>query len=344
MGTVACLIATLACAAAQRTTPTQFADFVVAGGRAYLPSAAYPVRTATADLRMKWSSDGRRLAFVGALEDTTPRTSENGLAKTGALGGRQRLSVWDRDTGKTSDIAMPDDKTGVGEFAFLGHSLLFSTFGSGERLWIAREGARPQPIELAGWEGGGRFATSRRRETVLVVTPSKMWLMDPQRTVEMKTPGYGILRPRGVTAADQAVVAAMTTAQRMVWLLVDFATGDYRTVGEEPESPATPSQRPFVLDAYQLQRRKADLVDRDEESEKLDAPQLPPVAEDRGWCLDIVERTGAKRRRVPFIPEMGRFVEVSDDGLAFAYVSNRMLMVRCLVAADRELNRRLTGG
>jgi hypothetical protein len=114
------------------------------------------------------------------------------------------------------------------------------------------------------------------------------------------------------------------------WLLFDFDTGSFTVVASEP--PPRTRSFPFVLDAYAIGGgSKAVLFDEDPEAKKVDARSNPVEEEDGGYRLDLVEKTGDSRRRLRFIPEMARTLEVSNDGLSFAFISNRTVMVRWLV-------------
>jgi Tol biopolymer transport system component len=332
----------------QGSVPTVPSIFVAAGNNVYVPSPTYAVKSASADEQFRWSPDGTRLAYVTDTLTDSPRVVDRQLARGERPGGVHRLGVWSRDTGRPRDLFVGNEKMGIDKFVFLGRDLVFSTSettpeGSRTRFWLARDGNPAQPLDIAGIEGTIKFLPARRRQALLAVGSSRMWLLDATRTVEIKTPGYSAFIGRGVTRDDQAVVMTFDANKETIWLLVNLATGTYRAVAQEPATTESPQTRPFILDAYAGAGKKASLFDDDPDAAKVDDRKIRISGEDGGYQVDLVERTGNPRRRIPFINDTSAEVRVSDDGLAFAFVSNRTLMVRWLVKLDAEGRKRLVG-
>jgi hypothetical protein len=332
----------------QGNIPTVPSIMVAHGNDAYVPSPTYAVKPASADERFLWSPDGTRLAYISDTSTDSPRVVERRLARGESAGGIHRLGVWSRDTGRPRDIFVGNEKTGIDKCVFLGRDLVFSTSettaeGTRTRFWLARDGNPAQPLDIAGIEGTIKFLPARRRQALLAVGASRMWLLDATRTVEIKAPGYSTFLGRGVTRDDQAVVMTFGPNKETLWLLVNLASGTYRAVAQEPATTETPQTRPFILDAYAGAGKKANLLDDDPDAAKVDDRKIQISGEDGGYQVDLVERTGNPRRRIPFINDTTAEVKVSDDGLAFAFVSNRTLMVRWLVKLDAEGRKRLLG-
>jgi|GEM_PF-5522781 len=323
----------------QSAVPTRQSDFLVHGDAVYVASVPFAVKPATADEIFQWSHDGRRLAYVSTMSNETPAKVDRVLASGTRRFGATRIGVWNRETGRSRDVFVAaEDKTGVGHFAFVGHDLIFSTStpGSGDRLWIARSSGPAIPIPLPANEGISKILASHRRSAVLVVGTNLAWLIHENGTAEIRLPGNPGLVGRGVTKDDRAILMSSTQGGSVAWHLLDFGTGQLQRVAEAPDPSDRPVQRPFIVDAYATGRgTKASLLEEDPSAARVDAHAARISDEDGGFRMDLVERSGSPRRRIPFLAETARPVSISNDGLAFAFVSNRTLMVRWLVKLDR---------
>lgn len=324
------LVLYVALASQTKTVPS---TFLALGDSIYEASPIYAVKAASPDERLVWSVDGTRLATVSTLGAESPKVAERRIARGEVAQAPLRVGVWSRDSGQFREVLVPaNPMTSINAFAFVGRTLLVV---AGQVLWSIPDGGTAVRSDLPV-EGAIRLLPSSKSGRVLVVDNKRMWLMDANRTTEIKGSG-DILYGRGVTADDRAVVRSGD-----VTFLVDLATGKLEVVNDEPV--AIRPQAPFILDLYALSGgSKATLIDEDEDAARVDSNAVYVSEEDGGFRLDLVERQGEKRRRLRFIPEMSRFVEVSGNGLSYAYLSHRTVMVRWLVKLDAATTKKRLG-
>lgn len=335
---------------AQQVVPTVQSTFVMAGGEAYVPSPVYVVKPVTPDEVYGWSPDGTRLATVSATTGASPRSIENKLANGLSPHGNTRIGVWSKDTGRAVDVFVAQNATtGIGGFTFAGSTLVFATFDGGvgstvHRLWTSRAGQSARPLDLAGFTGGAQFVASKSGDAVLLTSGPRAWVLKENATLPVSFQGYEALSARGLTPKGRALVAAMKQASPMEMFEVDFATGTAARI-EEPTLPRVDAvfDGPFVLDVYRLNGRRLGPFTIDHRADHLDEKPAMIAEEDGGYRMDVVEASGEKRRRIPFVHEMSSTVFTSPDFLNIAFVSNKTLMVRSLVKVSEKERKRLLG-
>ena len=323
---------------------TQRADgFLVHRGDAYVAGPVYSVVQATADVRFAWSNDARRLAFVTYASGKSPRTTAALLAKGSSARGMTRLGVWSADTGIVRDVLTSTDPTeGVDQFEFLGRDLVFTTFSTGKprALWIARDGLRPVPVELPEEAlADVRFAAARKRAAILLASDKGLWLMNSESTRKLDLGSLHGIVLRTVNSEDEALAMTEDAAGSIQWISVNLGSGTIRRLNDGSAEQEAQPRSIFAAQTYRLGGVSTDSL--------FPAPKAKSTGpafvaqEDGGYRIDLVEVEGEKPRKISFIHETGDMIEVSQDGLSFAFVSNGMIMVRSLVKLEAAASKKL---
>lgn len=342
----ACLLTSLLTIQRQTTPPakTVLSTFLVHQGSAYVPSATFPIKSTTVYEQFRWSSDGSQLAIISNSSTLLPGAQFQKLSKGDETPITQRLSIWNRDTGRLRDVVVPSDPTtGFDKFFFLGRSLLFTTFSktTSNRLWIAPESGQVQLIPFEKLSGGATYAPSRQRAAILVADGENLWLITPSQTRKLPIPSGYLANTVGADANDRAIIRLFGEG-KVLYRLLDFGTGQMTPAPEAPNiSMDALSRRPFILDTYSKASRKGDSID--ERALTVDAVPSPIDYEDGGSQLDLVESIGLSRRRICLAIDSSRLPVVSDNGLSFAFITNGVLMARCMVKTDVATTKKLLG-
>jgi hypothetical protein len=319
--------------------PTYEVGYLVHEGAAYVPSPVYPLAY-KGDL-LKWSADGKRAAFVAPTQLNPSQYART--AFQGKVDDLQSLMIWNADTGRTTEVVRPRDATeGFSKFEFLGpgSDLVVWTFRGATveetttRLLYVPAGGEAREVPIADTTGMS-LAVSRKQRSVLIMTTRGAWQMDAGTVNEVKLPEEteAII---GLAADDTAQLVGKTTDGTARFYAYDFAT--HRTTMLVEPKPlsyhrenATP---PFLFDFYEPTGLKRNTNIAEEDLSSIVAGTRRLSDEDGGIRMDVVERTGEKRRRYPFIWEMSRYYYPSPDGLSIAYNCQGMLCVRSLIKCD----------
>lgn len=331
--------------AATQVAPTVPSRFLVHEGVAYVASPVRPVMPVTEEDRFCWSPDGSRLAVVSGAPTDSQGAQLRRLTKGEAPSDRMRLSVWSRDTGRLSEVFSTQAPAYIGAVGYVGADLVFASgveASNANRLWLARNGGGVQPLALPGFTGR-RIQTiaSPLGDGLVVAGEEGLWLVNAKGVHSIEEPNLASMMVSGIAPDGRAILNVRRDSVYPAYLLVDFSTGATTQVEETTQAPTFGRSCPFVLDGYGLWPRKAPALYADPDSAEVDENVQPTSHFVGGGQLDLVERKGDRRRRLPFLHGVASSVKVAPDGLSFAFVSNGVLMVRSLVRCDAATTKRL---
>ena len=292
------------------------------GNDVYAPSPVYAVTATSVDSRSAWSPDGSRLAHV-SYEVEPPRAAERRIAIGDEPTRAMRLVVWSRDTGRTmSVLSTGKSPTGINEFAFAGRDLVFTTFTATEekgrtidQTWVARDGDVARPLAVPEGLAPNKLVSSPRSAAVLLLRHGEAWILNSTGLRALSLPTYKFLLSRGVDGQGRAILVGFADEAPQRFLRVDFATGSVTPIADAEAEVKEPLW-PYRLEAIRM-------------SPSVKTSVVP--LEDGGIRYELRETAGAKPIQFPFILDAGSDLEISPDGLSFAFTSNRVLMVRSLV-------------
>lgn len=336
------LCAALALAQSQPTQiPVMDSRFLMHEGSAYVASPTYML--GHKGDQAVWSQDSKRVAFVTWHPATmSPRLAGETLGV--GRDERLRINVWNADLAQADEAYLGRPSEGIQSMAFLGQSqdLVIATFSgstvetSRSHLIYKRAGARAAEVNLGTDESFLVFPSPTER-AVLVTSKSRHWLIMDGETLILNPP----VPMTGVFMATDGTVQLLEIGQdkNPGYYSFDFRTRKYTSQTEFKERAykmSVSTDLPFLVDVHQRGgASRFEGVDLSDLS-KVDSKPFRMSDEDGGLMLHLIEASGERRRRLPFIFEMSRYFWVSPDGMTVVYQSQQMLCARKLLKCDAE--------